>query len=149
MLCGWLGGICGFCLVVAAAEPIVEVLVGSVDGGCSVVFVAIDSGASPFSPELEASGVLRVCGKQRDKDVAVCSEHERGFGAQRGDGHEESRVADGVICCLGVSVVIGLATVPLGLHGEPEKRDESPDPDRAGPAAPDSDLAGQDEGDQL
>ena len=45
-----------------------------------ILFAAIDFGPGLLSPELEASGVLRACGKRRGEDVAVGSKHEGGFG---------------------------------------------------------------------
>ena len=65
-----------FCFV-AAAEAVSEVLVSPVNGGCGIVFATIDDGSGAFSPEFEASGVLRTGGKRSGENVSIGGEHER------------------------------------------------------------------------
>ena len=79
--------------------------------------------------------MLWTVGKRRREGVSVGSKRKGGFGAQSGDGDEESHVADSVVSCFGSSVAIGVAQVPLGTRYKLEERDEFPQPDRSSPAA--------------
>ena len=42
-------------------------------------------------------------------------------------------MADGVVCCLGVSMPVGVSKIPLDSYGKPLEGNELPCPDRASP----------------